>query len=157
MGKKKSNYMPEFHLFSDVIRHMVDESGVPMKAIAASAGKTYKTLLRELDNDDDMAKLGVDTLPLVMESCRNGSTEPPIALVWLAEAFGFHLVPTDASPDKNTLQDEMLDDYKCVVDLHNAMKRWDHPTIIDALATAAHADINQSVAFYKLEQSKRED
>lgn len=136
---------------------MVDECGVPMKAIAAASGKTYKTMLRELDNDDDLAKLGVDTLPLLMKACMDESKEPPIALVWLADYFGCHLVPADASPDKETLQDEMLEDYKCLVDLHNAMKDWKHPTIIDALATAAHADINQSVAFYKVEQSKRED
>ncbi len=154
MKKKDSNSTPQFHLLSDVVRHYVDESGVPLKAIAASVGKPYKTLLRELDNEDDMAKLGVDTLPLLLDACRTGSDEPPLVLVWLAERYGLRLCPTDCTPDKDTLHGEMLDDYKQVVALHEGMTDWQHPTVVKGLAAAAHAEIDQSFALYKREWAK---
>lgn len=154
MRKKDSNAKLRFHLLSDVIRHEVDECGVPMKAIAASIGKPYKTLLRELDNDDDMAKIGVDTLPLLIDACRKDSSEPSLILVWLAEREGMRLCPAESTPDKDTLHSEMLDDYKQVVALHDGMAAWQHPTVIDGLATAAHAELDQSVALYKREWAK---
>ena len=154
MKKKYSNANPRFHLLSDVIRHEVDECGVPMKAIAASIGKPYKTLLRELDNDDDMAKIGVDTLPLLIDACRKESGGPSLVLVWLAEREGMRLCPADCAPDKDTLHGEMLDDYKQVVALHEGMTDWQHPTVVKGLAAAAHAEIDQSFALYKREWAK---
>ena len=46
---------------SEAVRRMVDDSGLPVKAIAAETGKGYTTLYRELDSEDDGAKIGVDT------------------------------------------------------------------------------------------------
>ena len=35
---------------SEAVRRMVDDSGLPLKAIAAETGKGYTTLYRELDS-----------------------------------------------------------------------------------------------------------
>ena len=40
---------------SEAVRRMVDDSGLPLKAIAAETGKGYTTLYRELDSEDDGA------------------------------------------------------------------------------------------------------
>ena len=154
MGKKNSNTTPKFHILSDVIRHYVDESGIPLKALSASVGKSYKALLRELNEDDDMAKIGVDTMTLILDACQENSDEPPLVLVWLAERYGLRLCPTDCAPDKDTLHGEMLDDYKQVVALHEGMTDWQHPTVVKGLAAAAHAEIDQSFALYKREWAK---
>ena len=58
---------------SEAVRRMVDDSGLPLKAIAAETGKGYTTLYRELDSEDDGAKIGVDTLPLLGCVCKPSS------------------------------------------------------------------------------------
>ena len=70
---------------SEAVRRMVDDSGLPLKAIAAETGKGYTTLYRELDSEDDGAKIGVDTLPLLIRACcGDAPQEPPLPLVVLA-------------------------------------------------------------------------
>ena len=63
-----------YNTLSEVVSDMIENGNKPIKAIAADIGKPYSTLKRELNVDDDMAKLGADALLGIMASC--GSIAP---------------------------------------------------------------------------------
>ncbi|BDQ36328.1 transcriptional regulator [Pseudodesulfovibrio nedwellii] len=87
----------------DVIESMIDESGKPRKQIAADIGKPYTTLMRELNQDDPLAKFGVMDLIPIMRAC--DGVQP---LELLAARFGYRLVHEEAHPDGRDMTEECL-------------------------------------------------
>ncbi|UZP65876.1 amino acid-binding protein [Desulfovibrio mangrovi] len=73
---------------SRIVHHVVLNSQMPAKALAKEVGKSYSTLLREVNPYDTGAKLGVDTLMEIMR--QTGNVDP---LIYMAKQFGFDLVP----------------------------------------------------------------
>lgn len=70
-----------------IVHQVVLNSQVPAKALAKEVGKSYSTLLREVNPYDTGAKLGVETLMDIMR--QTGNVEP---LKFMAMQFGFALV-----------------------------------------------------------------
>lgn len=149
---------------SEVIARLVDDSGLPLKAIAAETGKPYSTLYRELDGNDDGAKLGVDTLLLLMRAChmegsRLGSwppKNPPAPLMWLAGKCGFRCVPVDAEPDHPSVEAEILDDYEALCAMQKCIREWSaDPSRIAELARAAQSQIEETAEQYRREWEER--
>ena len=138
---------------SEAVRRMVDDSGLPVKAIAAETGKGYTTLYRELDSEDDGAKIGVDTLPLLI---RAAPQEPPLPLVVLAARFGFRLVSDDVQPDKEDVRDECLDDGQALAAFHRAVREGRaNPHTIAQMATELATEIAETSAAYASEWERQ--
>ena len=135
---------------SEAVRRMVDDSGLPLKAIAAETGKGYTTLYRELDSEDDGAKIGVDTLPLLIRACCGD------ALVVLAARFGFRLVSDDVQPDKDDVRDECLDDGQALATFHRAVREGKaNPHTIAQMATELATEIAETSAAYASEWERQ--
>lgn len=73
---------------SQIVHQIVLNSSTPAKALAEDVGKSYSTLLREVNPYDSGAKLGVETLMAIMRE--TGNVDP---LVYMARELGFELVP----------------------------------------------------------------
>lgn len=71
-----------------IIQQTVLTSTRPAREIAQEVGKPYPTLMREINPDDNGAKVGVDGLIPLMRA--TDSIQP---LTFLANAMGFLLVP----------------------------------------------------------------
>lgn len=142
---------------SEAVRRMVDDSGLPVKAIAAETGKGYTTLYRELDSEDDGAKIGVDTLPLLIRACcGDAPQEPPLPLVVLAARFGFRLVSDDVQPDKDDVRDECLDDGQALAAFHRAVREGKaNPHTIEQMAMELATEIAETSAAYASEWERQ--
>lgn len=97
---------------------MVEESAKTRKQIADEIGKPYTTLMRELNQADELAKLGARDLVPLMNAC--GGLHP---LEHLASRMGCRLVMlAEACPDKADLRDEILDDHPPLLGFHQAVR-----------------------------------
>lgn len=76
------------HELTRIIQQAVLTSSRPAREIAQEVGKPYPTLMREINPDDNGAKVGVDGLIPLMRA--TDSIQP---LTHLANAMGFLLVP----------------------------------------------------------------
>lgn len=154
------NAMP----LSEVMARLVDDSGLPLKAIAAEIGKPYTTLYRELDGNDEGAKIGVDTALLLIRACYMPGSRlghwppktPPAPLMWLASKCGFVCQPLACEPDHASVQEEMLDDLQAVATMQSeARKRQLPPAKIVELARRAQIEIEETVEQYRREWENR--
>ena len=138
---------------SEVCALMVDDSGRPLKAIAAEIGKGYSTLYRELDANDDSAKLGVDTLfPLIRACMTEPFATPPTPLLWLATRCGFKNVPLRGNPDHDDVRDEILDVLHSLDNFTSAIRaKRKSPADVLALARALQKEIDDVVEQYNRE------
>lgn len=144
---------------SETISRMVDDSGRPLKAIAAEIGKGYSTLFRELDTHDEGGKIGVDTLLPLIKACSD--TWPPKAvptpLLWLNSKCGYKAVAIDAEPDQQDVRDEMLDDSSSLSALQEAIRdQQAKPATIAALARAVQRELDETVEQYRREYEARQ-
>lgn len=149
---------------SEVLSRLVDESGLPLKAIAAEIGKPYSTLYRELDGNDEGAKIGVDTAFLLIRACympgsRLGSwppQSPPAPLLWLASKCGFRCAPLNAEPDHASVSEEMLDDFQALSAMQALLRKGTEPPArIVELACQAQAEIEETVEQYRREWARK--
>lgn len=138
---------------SEVCARMVDDSGRPLKAIAAEIGKGYSTLYRELDAQDDSAKLGVDTLfPLIRACMAEPFTVPPAPLIWLSGKCGFKNVSLRVAPDHDDVRDEILDVLHSLDAFTRAIRaKKKSPADVLALARALQKEIDDVVEQYSRE------
>lgn len=72
------------------VHDLVRDGKTPPKDIAAAIGKPYSTLMRELNPQDRLAKLGVDTLMDIMKC--TGNLRP---LEVMARELGCTVVPAE--------------------------------------------------------------
>lgn len=139
-----------YNTLSEVVSDMIENGNKPIKAIAADIGKPYSTLKRELNVDDDMAKLGADVLLGIMASC--GSIAP---LEWLADRLGYVVKPKDfAEPDKPTWAEECTDDTICGGRMVTRMQEGAHPSIIFKEAEKWKSNIDQTATRYSRDYEK---
>lgn len=138
---------------SEVCARMVDDSGRPLKAIAAELGKGYSCLYRELDAQDDGGKLGVDTLlPLIWACCGRTHKSPPVPLIWLNSKCGFKAVPLHAEPNHPDVRDEALDDVQALERFQRALRdKKTSPAKVAALGRAVQVEIDETVEQYRKE------
>lgn len=142
---------------SEVCARMVDESGRPLKAIAAEIGKGYSTLYRELDANDEGGKLGVDTLLPLMRACLEFPPKnPPAPLIWLNSKCGFKAMPLCAEPDHGDVREEMLDDMQCMAAFQKAVREKRlKPSEVVALAREMQIEVEQTLEQYRREWEER--
>lgn len=138
---------------SEVCSRMVDDSGRPLKAIAAEIGKGYSTLYRELDATDEGGKLGVDTLlPLIRACIHMPFKSAPAPVIWLNSKCGFKAVPLCSIPDHADVRDEALDDLHALDEFQQALRdKRNKPAVIAMLARALQSEIDETVEQYRRE------
>ncbi len=141
---------------SEVIARMVDDSGRPLKAIAAEIGKGYSTLYRELDSNDEGAKIGVDSLQPIIRACiRHPLVSPPPPLMWLNSKNGFKAVPLTASPDRDDIRDELLDVHTAINAVNDAREKGIGPEGMLALVREAQFQLDQFAEKYRQEYGRK--
>ena len=142
---------------SEVCARMVDDSGRPLKAIAAEIGKAYTTLYRELDQNDEGGKIGVDTLLPLIRACHDAERKsPPTPLLWLAGKLGYRCVPENVQPDKNEVREECLDDIKELAAFQELLRSGSTPVAVVARqAETAIREIKETVEQYRREWETR--
>lgn len=142
----------KYNTLTEVISAMIENGATPIKAIAAEIGKPYSTLKRELNPDDDMAKLGADVLLGIMRSC--GSVAP---LEWLAERLGYVLRPANWSePDKPTWAEEHAQDSGKMGLMASLMERGAHPAEVERQAVLLKDEIDQTATRYRRQYEQGE-
>lgn len=104
-----------------VLMHEVvfgQKAKIAPKVLADELAKPYFTLARELNPDDDGAKLDASLiLPIMLHT---GDHSP---LEFLAHALGYRLTAINATPDSPTVEAECLDDYPALVEFHDSIRR----------------------------------
>lgn len=135
----------DFNTLTEVCREAyVHDGGMPLKAVAAAVGKPYPTLTRELNPDDDGAKLGADMLMPLMQA--TGDIRP---LEWLAGRMGYALRKSgDIQPDRPTWTEEHAQDSAIMGELTAAMLKGDDVASVQGIARRLIADIEQTVEQY---------
>ncbi|WP_243438514.1 phage regulatory CII family protein [Fundidesulfovibrio soli] len=101
----------------EVIKEMVEAGPAPVKELAAELGKPYSTLMRELNPDDQGAKLGVELLLPLMRACNS-----VMPLRYLASRMGQRVVSLrEVTPDKPSMLEGMLTTYPALAEFHQAI------------------------------------
>lgn len=100
-----------------VIRTMLEEAQKTAKDVAQEIGKPYSTLMRELNEQDPSAKLGVEFLLPLMQACQS-----ILPLRFLAARMGCR-VATLPGPDldHHSLSEELLATYPALAAYHQAI------------------------------------
>jgi hypothetical protein len=130
---------------TELIRDMVFNCGVPAKAVASGLKKPYTTFLRELNPDDDGAKLGVDVLEDIMLECGNVSPLRRMALT-----LNYRLVPlAGVEPDKETMAEELLDDLQAVSQYQMAIMVNDDPVVVQEYLELAILELEENMVLYR--------
>lgn len=101
----------------EVIREMIEQSRMPIKELAARLGKPYPTLVRELNEEDQGAKLGAELLLPLMQAC-----DSVMPLRFLASRMGHRVVSMQPiTPARSSLLEEMLTTYPALAEYHQAI------------------------------------
>ena len=134
-----------YNTVTEVAANMADSCGKPMKAIAAEIGKPYSTVRRELNPDDEMAKLGADTLLGLMQSC--DSIAP---IEWMADRLGYVVKRKDwAEPDRATWGEEMADVQEAVGIMASCMLKKSSPEVVEGASGEAKTQLDQATTRYR--------
>lgn len=145
-------------LLSEAVTQMVDDSEIPLKAIARDLGMPYTSLYRKLDPADDAMKVEVDLLfPLTKLCLGDRPKEPPMSMIWLPSKFGFRLESGEAEPDKEDVRDEMLDDCKMLREFHESMRSGEHPAYVRQFLTRIHRELDESMTRYERNHAQNKE
>ena len=129
----------------EVIAETVLDGKVPAKVVAETLGKPYPTLMRELNPQDEGAKLGAEMLIPVMRA--TGDDRP---LYYLAQQMGYRLASLEeVKPDKPTLADECLDTYPALAEFHEAMRNGSSLKKVGMLLHRAISEVEQDFVAYR--------
>ena len=135
----------------DAVGRMIEDSGKPVKAIAADIGKPYSTLCRELDPEDEGAKLGAEVLyPITLSVCgpRPGVAPPP--LEWFAHRLHFTVHPFGCEePDAPTFHEEAMQDGQAKSKAEMLMLSAAHPNLVDQAYAETWTEMRQTAARYR--------
>lgn len=98
----------------DVVQSMVLENEKPAKVVCEEVGKPYPTLLRELNPEDQHAKLGAQMLLPLMRACN--SVAP---LEHLAGRMGYRLTPlSQRQPTGDSMAHEICQIVPALAEFH---------------------------------------
>ncbi len=130
---------------TELVRDMVFNCGVPAKAVASALKKPYTTFLRELNPDDDGAKLGVDVLEDIMLECGNVSPLRRMAL-----SLNYRLMPlAGVEPDKDSMAEELLDDLQAVAKYQKAITDGADPAMVQEYLELAVLELEENMVLYR--------
>lgn len=142
----------DYNTLTEVVRDALiyDSPKLPLKQVAADLGKPYFTLTRELNPDDDGAKLGADLLLPIMRL--TGDIRP---LEWLASRLGYALVPEDQiQPDRESWQGEHVQDTQRFGEMSALMDEGAVPARVDAARDALIHEIAETAKRYREQWEK---
>lgn len=136
-----------YNTLSEVMRDALiyDEPKMPLKAVAATIGKPYSTLTRELNPDDDAAKLGADLILPILRL--TGDIRP---LEWLASRLGYVLLPESCiKPDRNSWEGEHVQDGHRFGEMSRLMDEGATPDEVDAAKRELVREIEETAKKYR--------
>ena len=136
----------DYNTLTEVARDALiyDAPKLPLKAVAAEIGKPYATLTRELNPDDEGAKLGADLLLPIMRV-----TGDVRMLEWLADKLGYMLLrKDDVHPDQPSWPLEHAQDTQHLGEMARLMATGAAPEEVQRLGARAIQDIEETVVRY---------
>lgn len=139
--------MEKLNVLTEVARECFvhDNPKLPLKALAAELGKAYTTLIRELNPDDDGAKLGADSLLPMMRA-----TGDIRILEWLADRMGYTLIKkSDIVPDRSSWQAEHVQDTGDLGEMARMMDAGAPPSDVYRQCRKACENIQETAAQYE--------
>lgn len=142
----------DYNTLTEVVRDALiyDSPRLPLKQVAADLGKPYFTLTRELNPDDDGAKLGADLLLPIMRL--TGDIRP---LEWLAARLGYALIPEDQiQPDRESWQGEHAQDTQRFGEMSALMDEGAVPSRVDAARDNLIHEIAETAKRYREQWAK---
>lgn len=147
MTQRSKNYNGTL---ADAVNVMIDDSGKTIKAIVADVGKNYNTFMRELNPNDEGAKIGVEMLyPLIVACCGQNPKEAPAPLLWLCHRLGFEPLPFGFSePGASTVEAECMESVQSVAAAHKAIMEKKSPAEVFAAVAFAKNDLDQDATIY---------
>lgn len=142
---------------TEAVNVMISKSGLPEKALSADIGKPLSTLQRELNPNDEGAKVGIETLyPLIRACCGESPEEAPEPLVWLCRRLGFEPMPFGyAEPNSPSIEKECMESMQAISKAHGAILAEADPKEVDALILQAKLDLDQDATLYRREYSRK--
>ena len=146
--------MEKLNTVTEVAREcfIYDHPAMPLKALAADLGKAYTTMIRELNPDDDGAKLGADLLVRMMQV--SGDIRP---LAWLAHKLGYMLIDKKSvHPDRPTWEGEHAQDTSDLGEMARLMDKGASPAKVHAQAMKACVNIAETAVRYERDKSLRQ-
>ena len=142
----------DYNTLTEVVRDALiyDSPRLPLKQVAADLGKPYFTLTRELNTEDDGAKLGADLLLPIMKL--TGDIRP---LEWLAARLGYILTPENQiTPDRESWQGEHAQDTQRFGEMSKLMDEGAVPSHVDAARDALIHEIAETAKLYREQWEK---
>lgn len=136
----------DYNTLTEVARDALiyDDPRLPLKAVAAGIGKPYATLTRELNPDDDGAKLGADLLLPIMRV-----TGDVRMLEWLADKLGYILLrKDDVHPDQPSWPLEHAQDTQHLGEMARLMATGAAPEEVQRVGTIAIREIEETLVQY---------
>ncbi|MFK4765452.1 hypothetical protein ACI3L3_11850 [Desulfobaculum sp. SPO524] len=120
-----------------------------------------KSLYKQMKNPDyagETHKPVIQRVRMMLHDLNNaGASELARAMLnYMAVPLEVHVVPNaSARPDKDNMQDECLDDYPCLVALHDAIRSGQDVRAIESLAEEVKREVDETVVAYRNEQEGR--
>lgn len=136
----------DFNTLTEVCREAyVHDGKMALKAVAAAVGKPYATLAREMNPDDDGAKLGADLLLPLMQA--TGDIRP---LEWLAHRMGYALLKKgEIKPDSPTWEGEHAQDSAIMGEMVEAMIAGEPAEVIYRIVRKLTKDLSETAVQYE--------
>ncbi|MDY6233284.1 MAG: phage regulatory CII family protein [Desulfovibrio sp.] len=139
----------DYNTLTEVARDALIYDGpqLPLKVVAAEIGKPYATLARELNPDDEGAKLGADLLLPIMRV-----TGDVRMLKWLADKLGYMLRrKADVHPDQPSWALEHAQDTQHLGEMARLMASGASPADVQREGENAIRDIEETMVRYSTE------
>jgi len=143
---------------SEVVSRMVDASGRPLKAIAGDVGMSYTSLYRQLDPNDDGAKIGVDALLPLIRACMGSApyAVAPGPVLWLNSKTGYKAVSLEVTPSHDDVRDEVMDDLNRCNEFWQAVHEGKlPPEKVLPLHHAAQKELDETMESYRREWMRK--
>lgn len=127
-----------------IVQDAAQKSKSGMKVIAAELDKKPSTLYQQLNPYDDKGRLGLEDAHIIMKSENDLSLVRAMALDMNHTLFPLGKL----TPDKATLVEEIVDDFKPLVDMHESMKDGEEPTTVEKLMEDHINEVRETFSKY---------
>lgn len=110
----------------------------------------YSTMYRELDANDEGAKLGVDTLyPLIRACIPFPFVTVPPPVIWINSKCGFKALPIKAEPVFKDVRDEELEDLQAIAKFQQGIRDKLPVEKLVEIASSAQSEIDATMELYR--------
>lgn len=116
------------------------------KAVAAMFGHSRQYVEKVLNPEPDPEDKRHLPLEYAIQIMKATGDITPLSMI--AARLGYRVVPLEVTPDKETVQDELLDDYSSMHLFAESVRGGDHPAVVRNAADKAIQEIEETYSMY---------